>query len=612
MNPASDYTILIVDDQVANLDVLATLLEDHGYHVSATRDGEEALEIVQRTPPDLILLDVILPGLNGFEICRQLKADPGTEHIPVIFMTVLEKIEDKIQGFRAGAADYITKPFQTEEVLARVNIQLHLQSLTRELWEANESLERRVADRTTQLAKMNQELQTEVIERKSAQAALQHYIQRLETLREIDRRIVINQCPEAIAEAVLERLVLLIPFEWAGVVLCNEEMAEQKVIASQHAPDVTIRIEESLPVFVNQILERSNSDPSVIVTDLERQGFPRNGLSEDLLVHGAHVAMINPIRAHGRLIGALVLASAQADFFSSDQQQIAEELATQMAIAFHQASLYEKIARHNIELERRVNDRTMQLKTANEELRRLSQAKDEFVSNVSHELRTPITSLKLFHHLLAASPNRWEDHLAVMARETSRLEQIIESLLYLSRLQQERVDWDPTPVDLNQLVSQFVRDRRSLAHSKDLSLSFSGELSLPLAEVDVRLWEQVLSILLTNALNYTPAGGHVEVRTRTRTQNDQCWAGVSVSDTGLGILPNEQPRLFERFFRGTAGRQSGTPGTGLGLSIVQEIVNKHRGQVEVYSEGVPGKGTTFSLWLPAAEATYEGQRASEV
>lgn len=258
--------------------------------------------------------------------------------------------------------------------------------------------------------------------------------------------------------------------------------------------------------------------------------------------------------------------------------------------------------------ERVIQERTMQLEAANEDLRILSRVKDEFVSNVSHELRTPITNLKLRHHLLAARPDRWEGHLAVLSRETKRLEQIIESLLFLSRLDQARVDWNPTQVDLNQLVAQFVRDRMALAQSGELSLSFTGEPNLPLVEADVALWEQALSILLTNAFNYTPAGGHVEVRTQVHEREEQRWVGVSVSDTGPGIFPDEQSHLFERFFRGTTGRESGTPGTGLGLSIVQEIVNKHRGRVEVFSEGVPGKGSTFSLWLLAAGSADEKQQ----
>ncbi|MFC1959992.1 PAS domain S-box protein [Chloroflexota bacterium] len=276
-----------------------------------------------------------------------------------------------------------------------------------------------------------------------------------------------------------------------------------------------------------------------------------------------------------------------------------------MVALFHDITARKRIEKelenHRNHLEAMVRERTVALEEANEGLRVLSRVKDEFVSNVSHELRTPIANLKLRHYLLAKVPDRLEDHLAVIQRETERLEHIIESLLYLSRLDQDRVDWNPVLVDLNLLTSQLVNDRIAFAQSRELSLAFTSEPNLPLVKADVALWEQALSILLTNSFNYTPASGYVEVKTHEREWNRKRWVGVSVSDTGLGIPTDEQPHLFERFFRGVAGRESGTPGTGLGLAIVQEIVNKHQGQAEFYSEGVPGKGTTFSLWLPVAE-----------
>ena len=260
-----------------------------------------------------------------------------------------------------------------------------------------------------------------------------------------------------------------------------------------------------------------------------------------------------------------------------------------------------ELANHRKHLEDMVRVRTAELETANKQLHALSQVKDEFVANVSHELRTPITNLKLRHDLLDISPDKLEMYLAVMRRETERLEHIIESLLYLSRLDQKRISWNPVLVDLNQLTAQFVRDRTAYAQSRELGLTFSGKPDLPLVTADKALWEQVLSILLTNSFNYTPANGSVFVETYSREENGQRWVGVSVRDTGLGIPLDEQPRLFERFFRGTAGYESGAPGTGLGLAIVHEIVGKHQGQIEFYSEGVPGKGTIFHVRLPVTE-----------
>jgi two-component system phosphate regulon sensor histidine kinase PhoR len=179
---------------------------------------------------------------------------------------------------------------------------------------------------------------------------------------------------------------------------------------------------------------------------------------------------------------------------------------------------------------------------------------------------------------------------------------MIEALLTLSRLDQNHVSFDLAPIDLNALSEEYVTDRASLAESKGLALEFDVEPDLPTVGADQDLIGQVLSILLTNALNYTPAGGRVIVSTRARQFENRLWVGFSVSDAGPGISPEEQGQLFTRFFRGKAGRESKVPGTGLGLAIVKEIVGRHQGRVELESEGVSGKGATFSVWLPAQES----------
>lgn len=252
--------------------------------------------------------------------------------------------------------------------------------------------------------------------------------------------------------------------------------------------------------------------------------------------------------------------------------------------------------------------RTAELEESNTRLEQMSRVKDEFVSNVSHELRTPLTSMKLNINLLTLRPDRRDAYLAVLQREVERLEGMIEGLLTLSRFDQDRVDIHSQSVDLNSLAEQYVLDRAALAESKGLTLAIDSAQELPCLNVDRTLIGQALSILLTNAINYTPSGGHVTVRTELDGSGDQEWAGLSVSDTGPGIPPEEQARLFSRFFRGSAGRKSSISGTGLGLALAKEIVERFHGRIEVVSEGKPGKGAIFSLWLPADGGSGEGSR----
>jgi two-component system phosphate regulon sensor histidine kinase PhoR len=239
-----------------------------------------------------------------------------------------------------------------------------------------------------------------------------------------------------------------------------------------------------------------------------------------------------------------------------------------------------------------------ELAAANEQLTILSNIKDEFVANVSHELRTPINNIQLYHELMVRKGQIQSSYMETLNRETRRLSVLIENLLALSRLDQNRIRFNITAVDLNALAQEYVTDRKSIAAEKGLTLHFSGNAGIPAAKGDPDLIGQALSVLLTNALNYTPSGGEVVICTQFFDGEERPFVGLQVKDTGPGILPEDKKQLFSRFFRGKAGTDSQVSGTGLGLSIAKKIVEQHQGTIEVESEGIPGKGTVFTIKLP--------------
>ena len=154
--------ILLVDDNPTNLQLLFETLDGRGYKLLIAKDGNAALSIARKAGPNLILLDIMMPEIDGYEVCRQLKADPATAEIPVIFLSALTDTKDKVQGLDLGAVDYVTKPFQPDEVIARVNTHLTVYRLkkaldgkNKELQEANEFLEERVKERTAELVELN-------------------------------------------------------------------------------------------------------------------------------------------------------------------------------------------------------------------------------------------------------------------------------------------------------------------------------------------------------------------------------------------------------------------------------------------------------------------------
>ncbi|HWP95567.1 MAG TPA: sigma-54 dependent transcriptional regulator [Syntrophomonadaceae bacterium] len=163
---ANSYQILVVDDMPDNLKLLTEILTNQGYKVRPASNGQLALRSVAVELPDLILLDVRMPGMDGYEVCQYLKAEEKTRRIPVIFISALDEVADKVRGFHIGGVDYITKPFQSEEVLARVETHLTIRRLQ------------------TQLEEQNLQLQTEIAERKQAAEELRLNQQRLEAMRQ--------------------------------------------------------------------------------------------------------------------------------------------------------------------------------------------------------------------------------------------------------------------------------------------------------------------------------------------------------------------------------------------------------------------------------------------
>jgi PAS domain S-box-containing protein len=254
-------------------------------------------------------------------------------------------------------------------------------------------------------------------------------------------------------------------------------------------------------------------------------------------------------------------------------------------------------------LEEMVGDRTAELQEALQKAQMADKLKSEFIANINHELRTPLTNLVLYHQMLKANPiEKTSQRLDVIGREIQRLRILIEDMLKLSRLDSREVAFRPLPQDLNRIIQTLVNDRSIIAQEHGINLTLDLQPDLPSIWLDEVLIVQVVSNLMTNALNYTPEGGQVHISTCSK-QDGSGNPGVAfiVQDTGPGISPEDLPHLFERFYRGKAGHSTGIPGTGLGLAIVKQMIEIHHGWIEVKSAGKdPGAG--FTVWLPETQA----------
>jgi PAS domain S-box-containing protein len=243
--------------------------------------------------------------------------------------------------------------------------------------------------------------------------------------------------------------------------------------------------------------------------------------------------------------------------------------------------------------------------------KRLERARSQFMTNVSHELRTPVANMKLYANLLqmGRKPEKVQYYAQVIEGQADRLAELIQDILEMTELDSGQAVMAWKPVSLPTVIADTVTRYQSRAEASGLALVAKPvPPDLPVVRGDQARLAQALGELVENAVIFTPSGGQVTVETGTTEAEGRRWVTVAVHDTGPGISPEEQERVFDRFFRGSLAESGHLPGTGLGLSIAQEIVHAHGGLVTVESK--IGEGSTFTLWLPSVP--HQADRAPGV
>lgn len=423
-----------------------------------------------------------------------------------------------------------------------------------------------------------------LVTRQRAEESLRRYNQRLSTLHDIDRNILVASSLESIADIVLKHLVHLIPCEFSSVILHNDELTEEQVFAWNHAPDVHVLTRTIQPVVPNQVLERLKSGQSAVTADLRTQEGPLALLAEDLVTQGIHSAMANPMMVQGRLIGTLALASRQIGFFTPEHQQIGEEVADQVAIAFHQAKLHDQIERYNLELEQRVRERTTQLENANREL-------ELFSYSVSHDLRAPLRAIQGFAEIIA---RRHKGDLNQEGRHyfdniitaSEQMNELITDLLGYVRLGRQHIHL--TTIQLGDVISDVINNLLPLIEESGAQIHTDD---LPVVLGDSTLLKRIFTNLLENALIYHRP--NVAPIISIGYVLDADYSVIRVSDNGIGIPPEFSDKVFDIFQR--LHSQSEYPGTGIGLAIIRKSVEMLKGSVWV--EAGAKEGSVFCVKL---------------
>jgi signal transduction histidine kinase/CheY-like chemotaxis protein len=339
---------------------------------------------------------------------------------------------------------------------------------------------------------------------------------------------------------------------------------------------------------------------------------------EWLIAGGIQSSMIIPLRVKGQVIGTWNIGKQEVGAYSPDDLEIAQSMADQLAIAIENARLFQQAKQEIAERQRaeaaleeerallaqRVAERTMDLQAANAELARAARLKDEFLASMSHELRTPLTAILGMAEVLrmeAYGPLTEKQVKGMISIDESgrHLLDLINDILDLSKIEANKLELEIGSVSVESVCQSSLQFIKQTAHKKDIKVSFTLDNAVSILQVDERRFKQILVNLLSNAVKFTPEEGKIGLEVVGDTA--QQMAHFIVWDTGIGISQEDMEQLFEPFVQLDSKLSRHYSGTGLGLALVYRMVKMHGGEVSVESEGVPERGSRFTVSLPWSE-----------
>ncbi len=658
--------ILVVDDRPENVTALSAILDRHDYNVVAAGSGTEALKRLLEIDVAVILLDVRMPGMDGFETARRMRQRERMRSVPIIFLTAdagdLRLVDE---AYAAGAVDYLVKPLDPAVVRAKVAVFAELFLKAEQIRQKEE--ERREIDRrrsaallaeseelfettfqeaaigiahvspdgrwlraNTRLCELIGEPVADLLRLRLADVvrvedlpALQDAASRMLSGGEKLRTIEVRFAPRRGAD-VWVRMTMSLLRDASGtpkrlVVTADDVTERRRAAESQrflseaselligsrdHAAALAGVARLAVPRVCDLcIVELAGEAGPLAVADVdeergaaieqERREASRVEIVRDARLHadlshadgtpapsglrerGLTSAIVVPLIARGRALGAMTFAVGVRRPYSAADLELAEDLAHRAALAIDNARLFAQ---------------------AQDAIR----VRDEFLSIASHELRTPLTPLQLqLQRLLGVRqaglietlpPDRVRAILARCERQVTRLASLIDDLLDVSRITSGRLKLDVEyPVDLTELVREITSRFQEEAHRASCAIVVRAPEEPVEGAWDRLRLEQVMTNLVSNALKYG-AGTPIEVIVEDAGDA----ATLIVRDEGIGIAQEKIAKIFDRFERGVSARAYG--GLGLGLYIARQIVDAHKGSIHVVSE--PGHGAAFTVELP--------------
>ncbi len=634
--------ILVVDDDALNVRLIETQLKAD-YDIKAAYSGEEALGIINSEKPDLVILDVMMPGMNGYDVCRRIKSSKETCFIPVIIVTALSSKHDRLEGMEAGADDFLTKPIDRFEVLTRVRTLLKNKQLYDDLVTGSERTRRYLeiagcmivainVDQTVTLANAKC---CEVLGYSEEELIGSNWFSKVvpagdkSRMESLFERIVENDLMpvesfegHVLTKAGQKKLISwrnsymkdpagqITTFLSSGMDITEQRDAEQKIqlseekfrMLAENANDVIWTMDENgrflyispsvfkLRGYTPEEVLSQNMSEIFSADSIFRVRSAMNAFFADVnyarMIGHAEIMELEQFHKEGHIVWTEAIANPLFDengdfkFFLGVTRDISERKRSQEAIQKYIDGMAK----------------------ANESLQSLDRMKEEFISNLSHELKTPLISIKgyseLVHdELLGPLNEKQKNALRIVLDKYDHLSFLLDSLIYMSITRSGKVNYRFDPIRIEDALKKVMDYFLFKATDKQIKMVRNFENDLPLVKGDVEYIPYLFRSLLDNALKFSRKEGIIEVS----AYRDNGYVHVVVKDNGIGIPKAEFSNIFHPFYQvdNSSTRKHG--GSGLGLHVSKTITEVHNGDIWIESE--EGVGTSVHVTFPSYSPT---------
>ena len=575
-------TILAIDDHQDNLiaieAVLGSIFPDA--QMLSALNGHQGLALAHSADPDVILLDIIMPHMDGYETCRQLKRAEETRHIPVVFLTALKADkQSRMQALEAGAEGFLTKPIDEVELTVQIQAMAKIKAMNVLRQKEKQRLNDLVNERTAALAKELQEHRIAELNLRQVQLRLeQSQTATLNLLEDLKAEIEARKQTEQELRGSEERLrtivqnmpVMLDAFDENGTLVAWNRECER--VSGYHAAEMignpqAMRMIYPKPNELDAMRDRFNNisrpffgvEQELTCKDGTRRVIAWSNISNEFPIQGWFNWSIG--------------------FDVTERKNIEEELREE------RQSLAQK-----------VDERTA-------ELQRALRAKDEFLANMSHELRTPLTAILGMSEVLETElrgplNERQKYYVNSIYQSGQHLLNLINDILDMAKIEAERLTLELEAVSIQDVSENSLMFIRESASKRLLKVQFENKCVEDNIQADPRRLKHILINLLGNAVKFTPEGGTIGLQVEDDAESESvCF---TVWDTGIGISNEDQQRLFRPFVQVESSLNRHYEGTGLGLSLVARLTELHGGNVRLESQ--PGQGTRITVRLPRGTA----------